>query len=138
MWQYENAPPPKKKKLFKQNKDIFKELDTKELEYFPWESDEVSQIGPYKFTTGRGLEVKNWAGDICVRNMFPREKYRVLLKLITHMLKGVIRRRSEVKKNEEPQVIAFRMKCPEAIHNVRFMAKTIYYLKLYMTLPQFI
>ena len=91
--------PPKK--LFRQNKDIFKELDTKELEYFPWESDEVSQIGPYKFTTGRGLEVKNWDGDICVRKLFPREKYRELLKLITHILNGVIRRESEVKKDAE-------------------------------------
>ena len=78
-------------KLFKQYKETFEELDMTELENFPWESDEMSQIDPYKFTTKIALEVQNWAEDkVRVRGSFPRENYRELLKLITHILGKVI------------------------------------------------
>ena len=98
----------------------------------------MSQISPYKFTTERALEVQNWAEDICVRGSFARDDYHELLELITYILGGVIRRRSEVNKDAQPQVIAFTIKCPGVSHNARFMAKAIYYLKMFMALPQFI
>ena len=98
----------------------------------------MSQIDPYKFTTESALEVKNDAEDICIRGQFPRGDYSKLLELTTHILGGVIRRRREVNKDAQPQVIAFRMKCLGVLHNARFMAKAIYYIKMFMTLPQFI
>ena len=98
----------------------------------------MSQIDPYRFTTESALEVKNDAEDICIRGQFPRGDYSKLLELTTHILGGVIRRRREVNKDAQPQVIAFRMKCLGVLHNARFKAKAIYSIKMFMTLPQFI
>ena len=122
--------------LFKRFKEMFDQLDTTDLHTFSWDGDEVSLVGPYKFATERALAVKEWAEQCCIRGSFPREDYRELLELITHMLGGTIKRRSEVNKEAPPRVVQFNMLCPGTIHHARFMAKAIYYRKMFMTLPQ--
>ena len=65
---------------------------------------------------------------------FPREDYRELLELLTHVLGGTIRRSLSGGVKE----VVFNMKYPGAYDHVRFMAKAIYYIKMYMLLPQLI
>ena len=67
---------------------------------------------------------------------FPREDYRELLELITHALGGQIVRRSVVKKAAPPKLVEFKMERPGALHHARFMAKSIYYIKMLMLTPQ--
>ena len=65
---------------------------------------------------------------------FPREDYRELLELLTHVLGGTIRR----KLSSGVKEVVFKMQYPGAYDHVRFMAKAIYYIKMYMVLPQII
>jgi hypothetical protein len=122
--------------LFKDFKNNFDFLDIEDLQMYPWEGDESASNGPYKFSTERALSVKVWAEKCCSTGVFPREDYRELLELITHVLNGEIVRKSVVNRDAAPKVVAFKMERPGAFHHARFMAKSIYYIKMYMLLPQ--
>ena len=76
--------------LFKRFKAYFKFIDTdpNKLQSFPWESDQISLYGPYRFTTERALEVKAWSEKCCADGSFPREDYREFLELITQVKYG--------------------------------------------------
>ena len=123
-------------KLFKLFKENFHKIDPTVVQVYRWEGDEVSPTGPYKFTTERAKDVKEWAEQCCLNGSFPREDYRELLELLCHVLGGTIRRRSTVKKDEPPRIVSFHMEQPGAFHHARFMAKAIYYIKMFMVLPQ--
>ena len=68
--------------------------------------------------------------------VFPREDYRELLELVTHILSGTIVRKSVRDNNAPPKVVEFKMERPGAFHHARFMAKSIYYLKMFMLTTQ--
>ena len=123
-------------KLFKHFKKNFHLIDTRDIQQFKWEGDKDSPVGPFKLSSELALSVKAWAEDCCLNGSFPREDYRELLELVTHVLGGVIRRRSTTNKNMPPRVVGFQMEQPGAFHHARFMAKAIYYVKMYMVLPQ--
>ena len=80
------------------------------------------------------MVVKTWAEACCIDGNFPREDYRELLELLTHVLGGTIRR----KLLRGVRIVPFNMQYPGAYDHVRFMAKAIYYIKMYMLLPQLI
>ena len=101
---------------------------------FRWNGDESSPTGPYLYSTERALAVKTWAEVCCVDGTFPREDYRELLELLTHVLGGTIRR----KLLKGVKIVSFSMRYPGAYDHVRFMAKAIYYIKMYMLLTQLI
>ena len=120
--------------LFKHFKEHFEFLDKGEVQLFKWDGDENSPTGPYFFSTERALAVKTWAEACCIDGTFPREDYRELLELLTHVLGGTIRR----KLLRGVKIVPFNMQYPGAYDHVRFMAKAIYYIKMYMLLPQLI
>jgi hypothetical protein len=120
--------------LFKHFKENFEFLDTNEVQKYKWNGDESSSTGPYHLSTERALDVRAWAEQCCVDGTFPREDYRELLELLTHVLNGQIRR----KRLRGVKVIDFKMERPGAYDHVRFMAKAIYYIKMFMLLPQLI
>ena len=121
--------------LFKRFKDNFDLLDINDLKTYSWDGDEVSSYGPYLFSTERALMVKEWAEDCCKTGVFPREDYRELLELITFVLNGEIFRKSNIN-DTELRKIDFKMERPGAFHHARFMAKAIYYIKMFVLLPQ--
>ncbi len=122
--------------LFKLFQSEFDSLDRSLVQTYEWAGDESSPIGPYLFQTERALAVKIWAEECCANGVFPREDYRELLELITHALGGQIVRRSAVKKAAPPKMVKFNMERPGALHHARFMAKSIYYIKMFMLTPQ--
>ena len=119
--------------LFKLFKKHFDSLDISSIRVFEWPGDECSPLGPYKFETERALEVKTWAEKCCVDGVFPREDYRELLELLTHLLGGKIFRKG---KKNPPKEVQFKMERPGAFHHARFMSKAIYFLKMFMLTPQ--
>ena len=123
-------------KLFKHFKKNFHLIDTRDIQQFKWEGDQDSLVGPFKLSTELALSVKTWAENCCVNGSFPREDYWELLELVTHVLGGVIRRQSMINKDKPPRVVGFQMEQPGAFHHARFMAKAIYYVKMYMVLHQ--
>ena len=122
--------------LFKLFHDNFDSLDKTRVQKYKWAGDECSAIGPFKFETERALDVKAWAEECCKTGVFPREDYRELLELITHVLGGRIVRTSIVNKEAPPRAVEFQMERPGAFHHARFMAKAIYFIKMFMLTPQ--
>ena len=120
--------------LFKHFKENFNFLDTTQLQKYQWVGDESSPTGPYHFNTEMALEVRSWAESCCIHGTFPREDYRELLELLTFVLGGTIRR----KLLREVKIVEFKMQLPGAYDHVRFMAKAIYYIKMFLLLPQLI
>ena len=121
-------------KLFKHFKENFHFLDTTQLQRYQWIGDENSPTGPYHFSTEMAMDVRSWAEACCIHGTFPREDYRELLELLTFALGGTIRR----KLLRGVKVVEFRMQLPGAYDHVRFMAKAIYYVKMFLLLPQLI
>ena len=120
--------------LFKLFKENFNFLDTTQLQKYQWVGDESSPTGPYHFNTEMALEVRSWAESCCIHGTFPREDYRELLELLTFALGGTIRR----KLLRGVKIVEFKMQLPGAYDHVRFMAKAIYYIKMFLLLPQLI
>ena len=96
--------------------------------------DESSPTGPYHFSTEMALEVRSWAESCCIHGMFPREDYRELLELLTFALGGTIHR----KLLRGVKIVELNIQRPGAFDHVRFMAKAIYYIKMFLLLPQLI
>jgi hypothetical protein len=65
-------------------------------------------------------EVKEWAGNCLKKNVFPREDYKELCELIAVFL------------GADLSTSQFNIRRPGADHHARFMAKAIYYLKIYI------
>ena len=122
--------------LFKVFQSNFDSLDKNTVQKYEWSGDESSPVGPFKFQTERALAVKVWAEECCRTGVFPREDYRELLELITHVLGGRIVRKSVVNKEAPPRAVQFKMERPGAFHHARFMSKAIYYIKMFMLAPQ--
>ena len=80
------------------------------------------------------LEVRSWAVSCCIHGTFPREDYRELLKLMTFAYGGTIHRNLLC----GVKVVEFKVQVPGAYDHVRFMAKAIYYIKMFLLLPQLI
>ena len=118
-------------KLFKKFKENFQFLDKNDLPQYQWLGDEDSPIGPYHFSAAISLEVRSWVEACCVHGTFPREDYRELLELLTFTLGGTFRR----KLLRGVKIVDFKVELPGAYLHIRFMAKAICYIKMFLFLP---
>ena len=119
-------------KLFAHFKENFSRLDKSDVQQFQWPADEESPSS--QFITERASAVKAWAEARSVSGSFPREDYKELLELLIHALNGKIKRRSS--KTGKVREVSFNMEDPGAFHHARFMSKAIYFIKMFMLLPQ--
>ena len=123
------------------SKKTSKFLDRTVLQKYKWLVNEGSPTGSYQFSTEMAsevpevlLEVQSWAESSCIYGIFPREDYRELLALLYFVLGAKIRR----KLLRGIRILDFKMKLPGAYDHVKFSAKAIYYIKMFMLLPQLI
>ena len=65
---------------------------------------------------------------------FPPGDYRELLEVLTFTLGGTIRR----KLLRDIKIVDFKVELPGAYDHVRFMAKAIHYIKMFLFIPQLI
>ena len=115
--------------LFKKFKDQFDSLvvNNDELRKWQWPITD-------NFLHQQATEVLEWANQHMLSATFPREDYRELLELLVFYLGGAVKRPRE---NGTPHV-GFHMRKPGAMHSARFMAQSIYLLKICMLSNQFI
>ena len=81
----------------------------------------------------RALNIREWAEKCFEERVFPREDYGELAELLTYVLHR--NRRKGANKDKPPKNVDFKME-PGAFHHARFMAKAIYYIKMFLLLPE--
>ena len=105
--------------LFQRFKELFELLSTNlsDLNQWDWPSDS-------NILVQQGKTVQTWVETVLSKNMFAREDYRELAEMICVFLGGELPRRLHIRK-------------PGADHHARFMAKAIYFLKIYLLSKSF-
>lgn len=108
--------------LFKKFQSEWDSLDqsTDDLRLFDWNNEQLDQD-----LIDHAKDVLNWALDCLEKKTFPREDYLELTELTVVFLGGSL-----------PRGI-FKLKKPGANHHARFMAKAIYYIKIFMMSHRF-
>ena len=101
-------------KRFKQDLSGF-DINYSNSTFFEWPMDESSPI--YE----QAKSVLNWAQQCLAEKTFPREDYRELVELTLIYLGGQL-----------PDGRVFKFRIPGAFHHARFMAQSIYLLKIHL------
>jgi hypothetical protein len=91
--------------------------DTNDLQLFEWPSFEREKDAPQIFYQAQAT--RNWLEAHIEKGTFPREDYRELAELNLIWLGGTL-----------PNSRKFFIRKPGAVHHARFMAKSIYLLKM--------
>lgn len=115
--------------MFREFRKIYPSLvwNGNDLRLWSWPED------PHDFLAILAGEARDWGQRWLAEGSFNGD-YRELLELVVHYLGGQVVRPC---KNRQPKV-GFRMMKPGAFHHARFMAKSLYLLKIAMlvdTLP---
>ncbi len=109
-------------KLFENFREEFANLPgDRNLRVWSWPEMER----PYTFLAAHACDVLNFCQHHLLTESFGRDDYRELCELIIKFLGGQVIRPGQ-------QVDSFQMRAPGAIHHARFMASSLYILKLAM------
>ena len=104
--------------LFQRFKESFPTISKENIKLWQWPKDKDS------FLARQANEVRNWTKIAIEQDTFPREDYRELCQLIALFLGTERSSRFQIRK-------------PGAVHHARFMAKSIYYIKIFILSSNF-
>ena len=116
--------------MFKNFQKIYKTLPPSNFRLYQWPDNLVH---PMDFLTTHALETLRWAEDMMVEGTFSnqRDDYREFCELIVVYLGGRLTRK---RKNGTLSYPEFRMRYPGAFTYARFLAKSLYLIKMSMML----
>lgn len=114
--------------MFKKFQAIFDSLPPCTYRVYSWPA-EIAH--PLDFITTRAMEVLHWGDEQLRKGTFneQRDDYRELCELVTYYLGGALSRKRKV---GGVAPINFTMRHPGAFHQARFMAKSLYLIKMSM------